>query len=264
MRAYIYRKQIIKTKKFYVGKHNGNNKWYKGSGTEWKNDYKLYVKNNKTDIITEILEYVDDISKLNEREIYWLEYFDAANNPFYYNKTNKNYGPSILPQHVKDKIGNSNRKPKPKEFLKNMKIPILQYDLKGNFIKEWGSIREASQELNLHNIGGVCRGKYLTCGNFIFRYKTSPLPDNYVLPPNKNKNKKREEWVCNKMKKPKPSKQKPIIQYDLENNIIKEWKSIREAAMTLNINPGRISSCCSGKILKIKNFTFKYKNNGEN
>ena len=44
-------------------------------------------------IETEILEYVEDISKLNEREIYWLEYFDASNNPLFYNKTNKSYGP---------------------------------------------------------------------------------------------------------------------------------------------------------------------------
>jgi hypothetical protein len=264
MRAYIYKKLLILTGKYYIGKHNGNNKWYKGSGTDWKNNYKLYVKNNKKDIITEILEYIDDISLLNEREKYWLEYFDAANNPLYYNKTNKNYGPNILPQSVKDKIGNSNRKPKPKDFLKNMKIPILQYDLKGKFIKEWKSIREASQELNLHNINGVCRGKYLTCGGFIFRYKSTPLSSNYVLPLNGNKDKKREEWICNKMKKPKPSKQKPILQYDLDNNFIKEWNSIKEASIVLNINSGRISSCCSGNILKIKKFIFKYKNYEKN
>jgi hypothetical protein len=133
VRAYIYRKQIIKTKKFYIGKHNGNNKWYKGSGTEWKSDYKLYVKNYKQDVITEILEYVNDISKLNEREKYWLEYFDAANNPLYYNKTNKNYGPSSLPQHIKDKIGNANKKPKPKEFqVQRQRLPQSQVILKIN------------------------------------------------------------------------------------------------------------------------------------
>jgi len=259
MGAYIYRKQIIKTKKYYIGKHNGNNKWYKGSGTEWKKDYKLYVKNSKIDVITEILEVIDDISFINEREKYWLEYFNAANNPSYYNKTNKNYGPNILSQSSKDKISQSNKKPKPKDFLKNMRKPIIQYDLEGNFIKEWNSIREASLHLNMHNIGGACRGKYLTCGGFIFRFKSSPLQPDYQLPDNKNKNKKREEWICNKMKKPKPTKQKPIIQYDLEGNFIKEWNSIREASLHLKISSGRISNCCNNKILNIYNFKFKFK-----
>lgn len=91
-KPHIYKRQIIATGKFYVGKHKGNNAKYKGSGIDWLKDYRKFVKNRETDINEEILEYVDDIPKLNEREIYWLEYFDAANNPLFYNRTNKSYG----------------------------------------------------------------------------------------------------------------------------------------------------------------------------
>lgn len=87
-KPHIYRRQIIATGKYYIGKHKGGNKYYKGSGEDYKQDLKIY-KNIKT----EILEYVDDISKLNEREIYWLDKFDVVNNSLYYNKTNKSYGP---------------------------------------------------------------------------------------------------------------------------------------------------------------------------
>ena len=37
----------------------------------------------------------------------------------------------------------------------------MQYDLQGNFIKEWGSISEADRELKISfkNISACCKGK---------------------------------------------------------------------------------------------------------
>jgi hypothetical protein len=183
MKAYIYRKYIEKTGKYYVGKHNGNNKYYKGSGTDWIKAIKIY-KNIKE----EILEYVEDISKLNEREKYWLEYFNAADNPLYYNLTNKSCGcsteisrkklsqkmtnhPSLI--HNKDrsqkisnslknnkersqKISNSlknkpksdlhkkhMKKPKPDGFNDKLKKPIKQINPDGELINIFPSITEA-------------------------------------------------------------------------------------------------------------------------
>ena len=50
---------------------------------------------------------------------------------------------------------------------------IIQYDLNGNFIKEWNSAREASRTLKIQykNISAVCRGKRNKCGNFIWKFK---------------------------------------------------------------------------------------------
>ena len=50
--------------------------------------------------------------------------------------------------------------------------PILQYTNNGEFIKEWGSIKDASTKLNLFatSITAVCKGKVKTCGGFVFRY----------------------------------------------------------------------------------------------
>ena len=50
---------------------------------------------------------------------------------------------------------------------------VIQYDLDGNFIKEWGSIKEAQAATNSHHISMCCRGhkKYLTSGGYIWRYK---------------------------------------------------------------------------------------------
>lgn len=50
---------------------------------------------------------------------------------------------------------------------------VLQFDLNGNFIKEFPSINQASRELNLNqaNITHCLKGKYQNSGGFIWRYK---------------------------------------------------------------------------------------------
>jgi hypothetical protein len=93
MKAYIYKKTLKQTGKHYIGQHKGNDPNYYGSGVDWKKDLMLFNVDYNKDIITEILEYVDDISKLDEREAYWLEYYDVVNSKLFYNKTNKPFGP---------------------------------------------------------------------------------------------------------------------------------------------------------------------------
>ena len=95
-KPHIYRRQIIATGKFYIGKHKGGNKYYKGSNKEFKEDIKKYKKTT-----TEILEYVEDISKINEREEFYLKQVDAANNILYYNKSNKSFGPKAQTEEWK-------------------------------------------------------------------------------------------------------------------------------------------------------------------
>jgi len=224
-KPHIYRRQIIATGKYYIGKHNGSNsKYYKGSGVDYLIDYKKYINDPKLDLIEEILEYIEDISKINEREEYWLKKFDVASNPLFYNKTNRSRGWSVLteeqknkirvshlgkkqsnestqkkrekmlgkPKHSqesKNKIGLKNKHPKPEGFkekcqkhkseehCKNLSkaksIPILQYDLKGNFIKEWESGKKAADSLNLNQgcINDAIRGKLKKSGGYKWKYK---------------------------------------------------------------------------------------------
>lgn len=52
-------------------------------------------------------------------------------------------------------------------------IPIIQYDLEGNFIKEWPSMKEAGLILNTDpsNISACCRGIIKTSSKFKWKYK---------------------------------------------------------------------------------------------
>jgi len=57
----------------------------------------------------------------------------------------------------------------------------------------------------------------------------------------------------------KELKYKSILQFDLENNFIKEYKSIQEASLENNINRSNIGSCCNGKRKTAGNYIWMFK-----
>lgn len=59
--------------------------------------------------------------------------------------------------------------------------------------------------------------------------------------------------------KSKPHKCKSIIQYDKQMNFIKEWVSITEACITLNILNTSMSNNLKNRTKTCNNFIFKYK-----
>jgi len=197
LKPYIYRRKIIATGKYYVGKHKGDNKYYKGSGVEYKKDLKQY---KETEL--EILEYVDDISKINEREIYWLKKLDVVNNPLYYNKTDKPFGP--INQTEDWKLKQSKRK-KGKSTTKG---------------KTW-KVQDTS---NMK--GGGTKGKTWKC-----KFPKSEESKQKIK--EKLLNRDISSWkdkiyTDERNNKISKSKGEGIIQLDLEGNFIKEWNSYGE------------------------------------
>lgn len=55
-------------------------------------------------------------------------------------------------------------------------------------------------------------------------------------------------------------KSKPVLQYDLLGNLIREWPSIMKVERELGISQGNISSCCSGNRSSAGGYLWKYKN----
>ena len=76
------------------------------------------------------------------------------------------------------------------------------------------------------------------------------------------------EWCTHKynshyskcIEKCSKAKEKPINQYDLENNLIRRWDSINEASKLLNIPQSCISRCVRGLRNKTHNYKFRYVN----
>lgn len=54
-------------------------------------------------------------------------------------------------------------------------------------------------------------------------------------------------------------KSKPVLQFDLNNNLIKEWPSAMEVQRKLNFNQSPIGKCCRNKLDKAYGFKWQYK-----
>jgi predicted GIY-YIG superfamily endonuclease len=125
--------------------------------------------------------------------------------------------------------------------LRNQKI--VQYNLSGEKIKEFSSLREATRctGINHGNISKCCSGKYKHAGGFIFK-------------------KLNDTNIVNKVTK-QNGKRKRVLELDLNGNIINEYISISEAAKKTNSDAANISRVCNGKLNKTNNKIFKFKNN---
>ena len=124
-----------------------------------------------------------------------------------------------------------------------LKKAIDQYDLKGNFIATYESIRDAAKKLNLDsgNITSCCKHKQKSCGNFLWCYHNEEI----IL-------KGKREVFKNK---------KSILQFTKENEFIAEYKTATEAAKAIGDSKysGHISECCQGKRKTCQGFIWKYK-----
>lgn len=123
-----------------------------------------------------------------------------------------------------------------RELLDRRK-PVIQYDKKGNFIKEWTGISEAEEALGIsRHISECVLRKRNYAGGFIWRFKSD---SGDILPTPKNTRR--------------------IVQMDLNGKIIREFSSIREASATLGICYSSVSAAVQGVQKKAGGFKFKYK-----
>lgn len=133
-------------------------------------------------------------------------------------------------------------KEKTKErVIKEMSKPVMQYDLHGNFIKEFHGIQQAQRELGINHIFECLIGKRKTAGSFQWRYSSDR--DNVS--------------AVTYQKSGKPYRE--LYQYDKQMKIIKTWSSITEAAEALNISKSSIVTVCKGRRKTAGGFIWKYK-----
>lgn len=120
---------------------------------------------------------------------------------------------------------------------------IVQYDKSMNKIKEFKSINEASRELNVSSIriSNCCHKSLNTFDDYLFLFK-----DDCV----------NKETINIKHNKPNV-----VIQFDLEFNIIKYFKSCIQASKELNIKKSFIYDCCNNTQKSTKGFIFMYETN---
>lgn len=173
--------------------------------------------------IMNIVEETFDVS----RETYWIKHYRCN-----YKLTNFTDGGDL---------GNLGKTWKVrKESLYKYKFknnkPILQYDLKGKFIKEWVSGREFARFYKLgKSTVSSCIYQNATCKDFILIFKGDDL--------NLNK------YNFSK---------KPVFILNTINNVKHNFKSACEAANALKLNNSSISKCAKNKKLLHKQYKIRY------
>lgn len=163
-------------------------------------------------------------------------------------------------QSTKDKISKALKGTKRDETtIKNMSKPrtkldkfkfsnldkknkkIIQYNLNGEFIKEWKSLQEAEIFLNVNNntnISACCLNKQKTAWGYIWKFKVGDIIMNKI------------EGNKNGFK---------ILQYDLEDKFIKEWNTVKEIKDNTNYSFTTIYECLNGKYKQANGYKWKYK-----
>lgn len=199
----------------------------------------------------EIIEECE-VEFLDEKELYWGLYYNVLGKNGLVLRLGK--GKGKLSQKVKNHLSikhtgmkkpwagknmklTEEHKEKLKKAKKNTLNPIFQYDLKGNFIKEWQNPKRASVDLQINNgyLSTIIDNINLSLGGYRW---TSQYYIN--LPPIKN------------------NRKKIVNQYDLEGNFIKEWESAKSAADNLKIHVQSITACCRNEVKSSHNFKWKY------
>ena len=121
-------------------------------------------------------------------------------------------------------------------------VPVIQYDINGNFIREYPSMTEAAIAMNGNTttIGYCCNGRNQRAYGYMWRRKGDPAPKPY-----QNRNKRE------------------VLQLTLDGKLVREYHSLREASEIFNGDKRKWTSiweCCAGKAKTYKGFIWKYKN----
>lgn len=221
----------------YKIKNKKTNETYIGQSIHINQRFKEHIKGNKKPLsaidkdiqllgkdnfIFEIIEECSE-NKLNEREIYWIDYYNTYLGEGY-NKTLGGDDTSCAVQANE--------------------MPVEQYDLKGNYIATYKSISEAGRQLNIQpsNIGYCCNNnpRYSHAGGFLWKFKDSNKEIKPII------------------KKIHSTKKRTLGQYTLEDKLITTFPSAMEAERQIQINHRHISEVCNKQRKSAGGYHWKY------
>lgn len=268
----IYGFQNLITNKWYIGQSihiEARRQQHLSESLHRKNNNKFHNTINKYGIDNFNFVILEECSpeQLNEREIYWINYYNSFVDG--YNSTpggqEKYYNPQLIYdawdqglsiKQISEKlnIGTSciyyNLQDYPKYNKHESKVrgglsivsnnnTIFQYDLNGNFIKEWRSYKEIEKILGYNSalIGKCVAGKRKSAYNYQWFNFYSPE----VQPYNAHN-----------------SKPKAVIQYDLNGQFIQIYSSIAEASRMTQCDSSCIRKVCNKERNKAGNYKWEW------
>jgi hypothetical protein len=184
--AYLYRHiRLDKNEPFYIGISGKNDNFKRAYSIKDRNDiWRKIVA--KTDYEVEII--LDELSKdiIKQKEKEFIEMYGRIDLQTGILSNLTDGGDGVLNMNENSQlrhklslaaIGKKMSKSAKKKMSDNQKLPILQFDLNGIFIKEWDGIIDATKSVGKHstNIMRCCQGKFKQAYGFIWKYKNAEL-----------------------------------------------------------------------------------------
>jgi hypothetical protein len=150
-----------------------------------------------------------------------------------------------LKMKKRPRTGKKNTKSKPPIWSdKNSPRPIVQYSLDGKKLNEYDSIEQAAManNTNRESIRTVAQQKLIQLYGFVYRFKDTPYHGEHAG----------------------FSFEKTVTQYHLNGKKVRTYKSVKEAASNVGVDPNTISKCALGKSLTCGGFVWRYEGNTYN
>lgn len=250
----IYKTTNLINGKIYIGQDSKNNDNYFGSGDLIKKAIKKYGLIN---FKKEILCLCETQKELNEMEQKFI---------LDYCSTNKSIGYNICVGGTNGTMLNRKHSVETKQQMSEVRIGMKLSDEhkkniskahKGKIISEETKKKMSiSQKSVIHNplseeIKEKIRNKKL--GKKASNETKKKMSESHSGEKNHFYGKKHSDETLNKTRK-------PIIQLNIDGEIIKEWSGINEAAKSLNIRQSGISAVLCGRYKITSGFKFIYKN----
>lgn len=239
---------VIKMKIHYLYRHirlDKNEPFYIGIGSyeQGCKKYKMYERANlkirrnniwnsifeKTKYRVDIVLEVNDLDLINEKEKEFVKLYGRIN-----------LGTGILANLTDGGKGIDNSV-ELKASRERFKKPILQYNLNGDFIKEWSCKKEIQKELDYceASILACCKNEIKQSYGFQWKWK---LNDNFPT-------------IIENI----GLRFTPILQYDLDGNFIKEYITLSAASKYTGANISQIHKACKNNHGTAKGYQWRYK-----
>ncbi len=185
------------------------------------NSFKKY----KGKITFEIVEIIKDadLNNILIREQYWIDF---------YNSYHKGYNEVQF-------AGHTTGFKMPEKIVEKKRKKYLQYNLEGDFIKEWDSYTAICKEIGAFPSNKILDSSRYKAFNSLWRRKVA---NNFTL----------------KIEPYSPKYKHKILQYNLEGNFIREFESILDASNYTKINAGNIIRALKNNINESYNYLWKY------